>query len=88
MIIICYNNIIIKNRSAEDHKTEKEENEMNEMKNRIWYAVQESSEDSWDYGSDDYETAKDMLLRQGHGQIAVIDTKTNFCLNEFYYEEF
>lgn len=57
------------------------------MKNRIWYAVQETCEDAWDYGSSDFETAKDMLLFQGHGQIAEIDTETNFCLNEFKYEE-
>jgi len=57
------------------------------MENRIWYAVQESPEDAWDYGSNDFETAKEMLLNQGHGLIAEIDTETNFCLNQFWYNE-
>lgn len=58
------------------------------MKSRIFYAVQMDPTDSWDYGSSDFETAKDMLLEQGCGLIAEIDTETNFCLNEFLYEEF
>ena len=58
------------------------------MKNRVWYAVQKTPEDSWDYGSEDFETAKDMLMYQGCGLIAEIDMETNFCLNEFWYSEF
>lgn len=57
------------------------------MENRIWYAVQESPADTWDYGSSDFETAKEMLLNQEHGLIAEIDTETNFCLNQFWYNE-
>lgn len=55
--------------------------------NRIWYAVQESPEDSWEYGSADFETAREMLLNQGYGLIAEIDTKTSFCLNQFWFNE-
>ena len=57
------------------------------MKNRIWYAVQKEPEDSWDYGSDDFEEAKNMLMFQGFGLIAEIDTDTNVCINVFYFEE-
>lgn len=57
------------------------------MENRIWYAVQETAEDAWDWGSYDFEEAKDMLLLQGYGLIAEIDTATNFCLNEYKFEE-
>lgn len=56
-------------------------------KDRIWYAVQESPEDGWDYGSADFVTAREMLMNQGHGLIAEIDTETNFCLNQFWFEE-
>ena len=55
--------------------------------NRIWYAVQENPEDGWDYGSYDFNVAREMLMQQGKGLIAEIDTKTNFCLNQFWYEE-
>lgn len=58
---------------------------MNE--NKIWYAVQKSSEDGWDYGSSSFEEAKEMLLDQGCGLIAEIDTENGFCLNEFFYDE-
>lgn len=51
-----------------------------------WYAVQETGEDAWDYGSYDYEEAVRMLKEQGHGQIAVID-KGDFCEDEISYEE-
>ena len=50
-----------------------------------WYAVQESREDRWDYGSYSYEKALQMLKDQGYGLISVI---TNGCCeNEITYEE-
>ena len=55
--------------------------------NRIWYAVQESPEDGWDNGSANYEIAREMLIEQGHGLIAEIDTETNFCLNQIWFDE-
>ena len=58
------------------------------MRDRIWYAVQKSPEDTWDYGSSDFDEAKEMLINQGCGLIAEIDTETNFCLNKFWYEEY
>ena len=48
-------------------------------KNIIWFAVQRTSEDAWDYGSSDLEEAKRMLLEQGEGEIAVIDAEDAFC---------
>lgn len=52
-----------------------------------WYAVQEDTTDPWDYGSYDLPTAIDMLKRQGHGLIAVINGRDNFCEDEIPYEE-
>lgn len=53
----------------------------------LWYAVQKTREDAWDYGSHDLEEAKQMLKEQGYGLIAVID-EDSFCLQEFRYEDF
>lgn len=49
-------------------------------KNIIWFAVQRTSEDAWDYGSSDLEEAKRMLLEQGEGEIAVLDTESSYCV--------
>lgn len=53
---------------------------------KIWYAVQETSEDPWDNGSYDYEEALEMLLdvvsETGRGLIAVIDEDTQTCIEE------
>lgn len=54
---------------------------------KLWYAVQETREDAWDYGSHDKEKAIEMLREQGHGLIAVIDEDTQFCTCEIEYEE-
>lgn len=56
-------------------------------KNGLWYAVQKTREDAWDYGSHDLEEAKSMLKEQGYGLIAVIDEDTNFCEDEILYED-
>ena len=58
------------------------------MKNR-WYAVQETPDDDWDWGSYDYNEAVKMLKEQGHGLIAVIEESEyeNFCLEEIQYDE-
>ena len=55
----------------------------------IFYAVQETREDGWDYGSEGYSEALEMLKNQGYGLIAVIETdeKESFCINEIEYEE-
>lgn len=50
---------------------------------KYWYAVQETREDDWSYGSHDQETAIDMLREQGHGLIAVIDGDVCECEIEF-----
>lgn len=52
-----------------------------------WYAVQETREDAWDYGSHEYEKAVEMLKEQGSGLIAVIDEDSNVCIEEIEYEE-
>ena len=54
-----------------------------------WYAVQENSEDAWDYGSESYSEAVQMLKDQGHGLIAVIevDEYDTLCVDEIEYEE-
>lgn len=57
------------------------------MKN-VWYAVQTSSTDSWDYGSYDYDEAIEMLNQQGKGLIAIINEDTNFCEGEIRYEDY
>ncbi len=59
---------------------------MNGNEKRIWYAVQVEPEDPWDYGSYDYEEAWEMLKYQGYGVLATIDTKTNFCLDQKFYD--
>lgn len=53
----------------------------------MWYAVQESRQDAWDYGSHDYMQAVRMLQAQGCGLIAVIDEDAGICLNEVDYME-
>ena len=52
----------------------------------IWYAVQEDSEDAWDYGSHNFDEAKLMLKDQGCGLIAVIENG-DFCKDEIRYED-
>lgn len=52
-----------------------------------WFAVQETREDAWDYGSHDYNEAVRMLKAQGHGLIAVIDEDTGVCLEEVEFDE-
>lgn len=54
-----------------------------------WYAVQETPDDDWGWGSYDYDEAVKMLKEQGHGLIAVIEEseQENFCLEEIQYEE-
>lgn len=54
---------------------------------RIWYAVQETSDDGWDNGSYNIEEAVEMLKKQGHGLIAAIDEDNNFCLDEYTYDD-
>lgn len=41
--------------------------------------------DAWDYGSDRYEVAVEMLKEQGHGLIAVIDG--DVCVEEIELED-
>ena len=54
-----------------------------------WYAVQETPNDGWDWGSYDYDEVVKMLKKQGYGLIAVIeeDELENFCVEEIEYEE-
>ena len=59
---------------------------MSRMNQSIWYAVQETTEDDWSYGSYDYDEAIEMLKKQGYGLIAVIHQDT--CISENYYEEY
>lgn len=54
---------------------------------RIWYAVQETSEDGQDNGSYNIEEAVEMLKKQVHGLIAAIDEDNNFCLDEYTYDD-
>lgn len=58
-----------------------------DMADTRWYAVQETREDAWDNGSDNYETAVSMLEAQGHGLIAVINEDSGVCEEEITYEE-
>lgn len=50
-----------------------------------WYAVQYEPTDAWDYGSNDYDEALDMLREQGEGLIAVI--QDGYCDKELYYDD-
>lgn len=52
---------------------------------RMWYAVQKTREDAWDYGSEDYSRAVQMLKEQGFGLIAVIDG--DVCVEEVEIDE-
>lgn len=55
---------------------------------RVWYAVQRDEEDEWGNGSEDYDTAVEMLHAQGYGLIAVIDDcKNPVCLSVIYYAD-
>ena len=55
---------------------------------RLWYAVQRDEEDEWGNGSDDYAAAVEMLLKQGHGLICVIDDgKDPVALAEILYDD-
>lgn len=60
-----------------------------ESKQKLWYAVQDTTNDDWDWGSYSYKEAVDMLQEQGSGLIAVIDVTNNdpLCVNEIYYDE-
>lgn len=53
----------------------------------LWYAVQKTREDAWDYGSHDLEEAKQMLKERGYGLIAVIDEDSSFCEKEIEFDE-
>ncbi len=53
----------------------------------IFYAVQETPEDPWDYGSYKLEEAVKMLKAQDHGLIAAIDHCNSFCVDVMYYED-
>lgn len=58
---------------------------------KLWYAVQEVRLDSWDNGSDNYDTAvemlKELVKETGRGLIAVIDEDTNTCIDEIELED-
>lgn len=43
--------------------------------------------DAWDNGSDNYDTAVEMLMEQGSGLIAVINEDTGMCEEEIEYED-
>jgi len=55
----------------------------------VWYAVQVSSDDDWSYGSYNRDEAIEMMRRNGHGKIAVIDNKTTnpVCIKEISFGE-
>lgn len=55
----------------------------------VFFAVQETREDGWDYGSESFKEAAGMLKTQGHGLIAVIDCSedSTFCISELKYGE-
>ena len=53
----------------------------------IWYAVQDTPGDAWDYGSTDYDEAVEMLQRQGHGLIVVIDDERKVALAGIDYDD-
>ena len=54
-----------------------------------FYAVQETPDDPWDYGSYDFAEAIRMLREQGDGLIAVIeqDAIETFCVDVIYADE-
>lgn len=52
-----------------------------------WFAVQEDSADAWDNGTYNYKKAVDMLKKQGHGLIAVIDQDHDYCVQEIAFDE-
>lgn len=52
-----------------------------------WYAVQENRMDAWDNGSDNYDTAVEMLMEQGCGLIAVINEDSGVCEEEIKYDD-
>lgn len=58
---------------------------------KLWYAVQETRIDPWDNGSDNYDTAVEMLTElvkeTGRGLIAVIDEDANTCIEEIDWED-
>lgn len=58
---------------------------------KLWYAVQEVRLDPWHNGSDNYDTAVEMLeelvKKTGRGLIAVIDEDTNTCIEEIEWDE-
>lgn len=57
------------------------------MTNKLWYAVQKSSDDDLTTGSYDYEEAKAMLKKQGYGLIAFIREPNEVCTDWFCEEE-
>lgn len=48
----------------------------------IFFAVQETREDAWDYGSESLVKAVEMLKEQDNGLITVIDVDDSFALDE------
>lgn len=54
-----------------------------------WYAVQETPDDDWSYGSYDYGDAVRMLRNQGFGMIAVVESDCygDNCTGEIPYTE-
>ena len=77
---------LIDEAAAEIEAEEKAEADQATAENSKWYAVQETAEDAWDYGSEDFDEAvkmlEDMIAEKGHGLIAIINLDTNFCEDE------
>lgn len=62
-----------------------------EEKYTRWYAVMETDDDDWGWGSYLYSVAIEMLKEQKSGLIAVIefdDIGTGQCVDERRYEDF
>lgn len=53
---------------------------------KLWYAVQNESQDAWDYGSYDLQEAKEMAKQAGAKLLAVIENAETdpFCVDEIY----
>lgn len=52
----------------------------------IFFAVQESNEEAWDYGSESLVKAVKMLKEQGNGLITVVEADDSFALDEMTLE--
>lgn len=58
------------------------------VRGSVFYAVQETREDGWDYGSYSFEKAAEMLKEQGHGLIAVIEMGDDpLCVEEIEFDD-